>query len=182
MKISQSEMVKIWRSRLGLEGAYPDAAVDRADGINLDAFIADKARQWYLHALDHAPLSCLVTTDKSAELQLLLEPAEASATLGVAKLPQTWRRIAAVQLFGWHLPAVPQQLSRLGAERLASRYAMPGVAEPAAYLTNTHLVVAPLVRRQVLVCEAVVDPGPEFYEFHESLLNTIPDSIDISNL
>lgn len=184
MILSKNEMIALWRSTLGLDAAMPEAALDRDDGLDVDAWLERAARQWYLDALDSAPLSALLAEDASADLTAALEQPDTAVALGMARLPEAWRRVCSVRLFGWQRPVAPVKAAEAPQvlARLASTFAFPGVAEPVALLTDTHLVVAPLVRRQALQCLVVADPGPETYRLHESLLSSIPKTISISNL
>lgn len=184
MIITKNQMTQIWRSALGLDSVNPDAALDRDDAFAIDPWIERSARRWYLDALDNAPLSALVPEDRAAELSELLSQPDASLAVGIAKLPEHWRRVCSVQLFGWLKPALvadaagaPQLMARL-----SSSYALPGVAEPVALISAGYLFVAPLVRRQALRCLVVADPGPDSFVLHESLLSTIPANLAISNL
>lgn len=180
MTYSDSQMLAIWRRALGFEAALADASVERTDGIDLDAWLRHRMRQWYLHCLDTAPLEKLVLTDVAADASALLGPDPHNTVSGSVTPDQGWRRIVSVRLFGWHRPAEPLEGpdGRAALERMACRFTAPSVQDPVAVLTPGRLIVAPVVRPLVESLLVVADTGPDIYSLHESLLKTIPSQLD----
>ena len=133
-------------------------------------------RQWYLGLLataSPAHLPCLDISDQAT-------PTHTPQGIHIT-LPDNCIRVIAVQLAGWQRPAVP--LSHGDASslmlRASSSYTSPGICEPAAILTpDGHLLCLPATTPTLAMLTAVIDPGPEQYILHESLLATIPRSID----
>lgn len=178
LRYTKSEMLAVWRRRLGVDTLMAEASVERTDGIDLDGYITLAMRQWYLRALDTAPLSALLVEDIYDETEPVRDPHD--DTLCYIPRDPSWRRITGVQLFGWHLPLVPRDYASAARalEWLASDFTRPSVREPMAVFTPRGLLCAPVVRNQVISLTVVRDPGPEIYLLDESLLGSIPSSID----
>lgn len=177
MVYTEKQMLQAWREALGLNVSLTEATVERTDGIDLDARLRRAMRAWYLDALDHGPLCHLVPEDVTAEVTEMLVAGPVTSTM---EIPEAWRRMVSVQLAGWARPAVPVAAADAGLalERMASRYAAPGPAEPVAVVAGTSLICCPAAPRAACVL-AVVDPGPELYRMSESLLGTIPTDLSL---
>ncbi len=186
MLLTESQMLAIWRRVLGLDCSMPDAAADRTDGIDIDAYLRRAMRTWYLDHLDNAPLASLVISDVADVAATRLTPSGNTPATGTIAIPDTWRRICSVKLHGWLRPAVPVDAADPAAGPLLARMcaplAAPGVFEPVAVRTPAAIICAPFIRPGVESLLAVADPGPGLYEMHESLLSTIPQTIDFSAL
>lgn len=185
MTYTEHDMLAIWLRVLGLEPAQAGADVTaRSDGIDLRAYLRRAMRSWYLHQLDHAPLASLTVSDVRGEAEGLFGLLPRSTEIGRLDVPERWRRICSVHVHGWQRPVEPVPAARAAAAlgRLASRYSMPGPAEPLAVLTPGALICAPVGRPAFESLMVVADPGPDIYTLHESLLETIPKSIDFTQL
>lgn len=185
MTYTEHDMLAIWLRVLGLEASQAGADVTaRSDGIDVRAYLRRAMRSWYLHQLDHAPVAALTVTEARAEAEGLFELLPRSADIGRVAVPERWRRICSVHVHGWQRPVEPVAMAQAGAalERLVSRYSMPGPAEPLAVLTPGALICAPVGRPAFESLTVVADPGPDTYTLHESLLETIPKSIDFTQL
>lgn len=168
-------MLAQWRTALGIDTHRADSSVVRVDGIDLDAHIALRMRAWYLDLLDTAPLDRLELSD--------IAPAVTAHNEGrtlTAILPDVCRRVADIRLEGWERSVAPITDSRAetALAMAASPYAAPGCAEPVAVLSGRRLICCPGGTGRIASLRAVVDPGPETYILHESLLASIPGSIN----
>lgn len=178
MLLTSTQMLARWKTALGLDVSAYGATVERMDGIDLDARLTAAMREWYLAALDTAPLSQLCLTDLAADLADSLIASEPHAC--TYAIPDTWHRIASVRLSSWRVPVAPVTDPAGAAallERIASPFSAPGPVSPAAILLPGRLICAPAGDPVEIL--AVVDHGPDAYELRETLLATIPTQTDI---
>lgn len=63
LRVSESEMLTLWKNILHLDVPRTDCDVQRIDGIDLDATIWLHIRQWYAHLLQTAPLHMVPVED-----------------------------------------------------------------------------------------------------------------------
>lgn len=172
---TKSQMTAIWRSALGIDTLRADMTLSRVDGIDTDTYITRQMRLWYLNLLDTAPVERLALTDISAEAKAATDGDTVRVTL-----PENCRRTVCIRLAGWQRAAAPLtgEAAAQTAARAASDYAAPGVCEPAVIAEGRTLVCMPASSPTVTSLMAVIDPGPELYVLDESLLATIPTTID----
>ncbi|MDO4319692.1 MAG: hypothetical protein Q4C34_03880 [Bacteroidales bacterium] len=175
MIYTKSQMLSLWRNALGIDTLRSDMTLSRVDGIDIDAYIGRRMRLWYLGLLDTAPLDRLTLTDIAAGVT-----AVADGCCARIDLPDGCRRVASVALAGWQRAVGPvggDEARRVMA-RAASPYTLPGICEPAVVACGRSLLCMPATTPTVASLMAVIDPGPESYVLDESLLATIPQSID----
>lgn len=174
---SHSQMLELWRIRLGLKPARVDCTIERVDGIDIDAMISRQMRQWYVDLLDTAPLELLAAEDISSKLSLMV------TSDGCARftLPENCRRLISVQLNSWHRPALvvaAHQNPRLEIMQ-ANPYSRAGAQRPLAVVhgRSVHLYSADTssaVSHKISSALAITDPGPDTFVLDERALSTIP--------
>lgn len=162
--LSRSEMLSLWRTRRAIEPPRLDCSVERADGPDVDTILVGEMRAWYLHKLDTAPVAQL------APVMLLydvLQVVSYSGRLAVVKPPEDTRRVLHVYCQEWSQPvepvSTPEQVARAAANPLWRR-------PLAAMMPDGSVMVAPC-KGFVTEMTVITDPGPETYEFDDSIWN-----------
>lgn len=172
---TESEMLAIWRSRLGFDELHTDCSVESFDGYDVDSRIRQAMRAWYLRLLD------------TAQPRLLpCEQVEASSTqvFGhrqlLIRLPGRCRRPLRMHADRWCSAAAPDCSERtlLDLQRLASPFGWPDDSCPImCLLPDGAVVAAPLDCDDTFSIFAVVEPADGAYTLDESLLDTIPNRL-----
>ncbi|MEZ3525578.1 MAG: hypothetical protein K1V77_08475 [Muribaculaceae bacterium] len=169
LTLTHSEMLKLWRTRAGLEPRRTDCTVERVEGIDADTIIEPRMRAWYLHLLDTAPAELLPVDDAAASISL---------AGGCGTLPPHVRRLLALRLSSWSTTAIPASAEHAARIAALARnpYSAPGTSQPACTVAARRISVAPWHTGDIVVmATAVSDPGPDTYILDESLLSQIPD-------
>lgn len=175
LTLSKAEMLRIWRQSAGLEHLNSECTLTRFDGIDIDAIIGRRMRQWYLALLDEG------------RPELAGRPSEAAALLSVedgrVTADAAVRRIVSLRLSSWERPAEVADVEGLaGRIRLqANPYSAAGCASPLAWRDSGGCVrVAPCDGSDIVVeAQAYVDPGEDLYMLDERALSTIPTELII---
>lgn len=172
---TESEMLAIWRSRLGFDELHTDCSIESFDGYDVDSRIRQAMRAWYLRLLD------------TAQPRLLpCEQVEASSTqvFGhrqlLIRLPGRCRRPLRMHADRWCSAAAPDCSERtlLDLQRLASPFGWPDDSCPImCLLPDGAVVAAPLDCDDTFSIFAVVEPADGAYTLDESLLDTIPNRL-----
>lgn len=170
LTLSSADMLAIWRRALGYDIQRTDCTVEIYEGINVDAQISDRMRQWYLHLLDTAPESMVPVDDFAprAEVQPL---GDGGAFI---PMPRGARRPLSVKLSEWVNPApvLSRHDEALRLQRMASPFARPGRHHPLAVVEGNGIRVYPAGESsRIERLLAVADPGPSSYILDESLLH-----------
>lgn len=174
--LTREEMLRRRRIAAGLEPFRTDCTVERTDGIDIDAILAQDMRQAYLRLLDTAPAHLVAVNAVAATTESL--PSTGKGTL--IKLPQTCRRVFTVRLSGWEVAAHVAPASealRIIAQQL-NPYTRATAAAPVACLapgceagTENAVLAWPAGTRAQI--SAAVDPGEDLYTLDESALPTL---------
>ena len=176
LSLSSSEMLALWRRALGFETLRTDCSVEAVEGIDIDAAISLRMRQWYLDLLDSADPDLLPVSDIAPQASLSQPQNDGSA---IICLPENARRVLSLRLNRWMRyasPRTPDSVSDILA-LMASPYGRPGIYSPLAVLLPHALMVAPAQSDSIASLLAVIDPGPESYILDESLLALIPKTL-----
>lgn len=168
---TRDDMLRLWRTRAGLEPVRTDCRVEMVEGINADTFIEPAMRAWYLRLLDTADPALLPVDDVHNEIRLVLTPTRDAAT---GTLPPRVRRLLEVRMTGWLNPArpcTPETAQRRHALAL-NPYSAPGASHPLCSVDGRRILLMPFLEDGDVLVEAraVVDPGPELYILDDSLL------------
>ncbi|MGN0214723.1 MAG: hypothetical protein ACI4AH_07965 [Muribaculaceae bacterium] len=179
MRMSETEMVALWRQLMNLDVPLRDCVVERDDGIDIDGLLRSHIRIWYDNLLRTAPSEMLPVKDVSGEVT-----AEADAS-GVVTLtlPMRCVRLLEVQMQGWSRP-----VSRFvtadspEAQMQSSPWLRGGCEQPVAVKHADRVVLfgiepgsEPVVKRAL----AVMRPDTGFIEVARGALATIPRFDDL---
>lgn len=171
---TRDDMLKLWRTRAGLEPSRTDCRIEIVEGIDADAFIEPAMRAWYLRLLDTADPALLPVDDVHHDISLTVCPGHEAVE---GELPSSVRRLLEVRMTGWlnsAIPCTPVAQPRRHALAL-NPYSAPGPTHPLCSLDGRRICMRPFTDDgDVLVlARAVVDPGPDRYILDDSLLSTI---------
>lgn len=167
-------MLRVWRERAGLEPLNADCSIERFDGIDPEAMIRQKMRQWYLALLDEG------------RPEFLGPPSEAAGLLthspdGRITCDGTVRRPVTLTLSSWERPAtVMTENDAAGLVALeANPYSVAGPARPLAWRDTGGMIHASPCRKGDTIVSALAytDPGDGLYVLDERGLSTIPTDI-----
>lgn len=176
MKLTDTQMLALWRRAQNLEAARNDCSIEVFEGYDIASALNTAMRQWYLNLLDTAPLQYLQTTDITSQINLTnIAPGVWQFTLG-----ESVRRLISLQISGCtHATSIlPADAAQRQIALSTNRYSCAGTANPVATQLNRTITLlcrtadgkAPTILSSV----AVVDPGDEWYVFDESALSLIP--------
>lgn len=173
---TKDEMTRLWRERAGLEPAVTGCSVTRHDGIDVDAIIERRAREWYLGLLNGGERRCLAEEDIAPRVNFVTD----SNNIGRCALPLDVCRVFEVRMAGWLSSAkvVAEPPARLLA-MLDNPYCRLSPSCPAAWTEGNTLCVAPASQMRAALTDAVtilaaVDPGDGCFILDECALATIP--------
>lgn len=175
LTLSKTEMLRIWRQTAGLEHLNSDCTITRFDGIDIDAIIGRRMRQWYLALLDEGKPDITGHPADAATL-LSVESSRITADASV-------RRIVSLRLSSWDRAAEVADgadvAGRVGLQ--ANPYSAAGCASPLAWRDSGGQVwVTPCdCNDRVSEAQAYIDPGEELYILDERALSTIPTELII---
>lgn len=97
IQCTEAQMLALWKQIMHLDEVRRDCTVERDDGIDLDALLTTRIRQWYHHLLLTGPLEWLPVDDVAAETTLTTDT-DGCVT---ATLPSRSVRPVALRLDGW---------------------------------------------------------------------------------
>lgn len=179
MRMSETEMVALWRQIMNLDVPRRDCVVEREDGIDVDGLLRSHIRLWYEHLLLTAPNNLVPVEDVGSETT-----AQADAC-GVVTLtlPARCVRLLEVEMQGWR-----GALSRFAepdsveAQMQRSPWLRGGNEHPVAVKHPDRVVLygitpgsEPVVRRAL----AVVRPEAGYIVVSREALSTVPRFDDL---
>lgn len=179
LTLDQSEMLALWKRRHFIEPLRDDCAIERTDGIDLDARLREQMRAWYLDLLRHGPVEALAPTEIARDCRAVVSP---DGTVDLV-LPPGVERVLGVQLSGWSRPATVITDPAHPAVRLQENpFSRGGTEAPVALWlpgSETVRLASPAVAAGTPVASvlAAVDAGPDLYSFDEqavALINPQP--------
>ncbi|MDE6486040.1 MAG: hypothetical protein K2L76_00875 [Muribaculaceae bacterium] len=175
---TRDDMLRLWRTRAGLEPSRTDCRIETVEGIDADAYLEPAMRAWYLRLLDTADTALLPVDDVHDEIELAVCPGHEAVE---GQLPPRARRLLEVRMTGWlnaAVPCTPASATRRHALAL-NPYSAPGPAHPLCSMDGRRIHMRPFTEDgDVLVlARAVVDPGPDRYILDDSLLSTIDECL-----
>lgn len=178
MKLTDQQMLAMWREAKGLEPMRSDCSIETFDGYDITSAMMVEMRQWYLQLLDTAELRYLELSDITDSLKL--KPV--ANGVWQFSIPTDTRRIITLQINGCkHLTPVQSRAESLREIELnRNRYSRSTAENPLAVITGRIVTLycatddgqAP----EIIGSQAVVDPGDEWYVMNESALTLLPTS------
>ena len=176
MKLTDQQMLNLWRQANNLETARNDCSIEVFEGFDYSAAIITAMRQWYLTLLDTAPLQYLQTSDITSQIALT------SIGNGVwqFELGADVRRLIAIQIEGCaHLTNILTfETAKNQIALNTNRLIRSGINNPLAYKQGNKITIycrttnnsTPKITSTI----AITGPGDEWYIFNESAISLIP--------
>lgn len=173
---TEAEMLAYWRLHLNLDPSRHGSDITRADGIDLDAQLTQRIRQWYATLLATSPVESLPQADITAQLAVRVNsdrsveiPFPANLISPVAVKLRSW----AVPVTEFVTPDTPTALQQ------RSAYLRGGSVAPVAVMYPDRLVLysAASATDRVESFIAAVRPPAGTYIVDEAMLASIPDRL-----
>lgn len=175
IRLSQDEMLDLWRLRHALEPLRSDCVVTRADGIDLDSFLLQDIHDWYLRLLDTAPVEYLAPSDISRNVALSCD----DKGVGSIILPENCRRVIELRLDCWKQPAlISTDLASPIAMMQQNPYSRGNTSAPVALHSHRLLnlySVPPDVDASITRLLCIMQPDDGFFEMDQRALSLITD-------
>lgn len=174
MSLTESEMLDLWKLRVGLTPALRDCSVERDDGLDLDSKLTTDIRQWYATLLATAPVEWLPVEDVAADVTATTD----SSGVVTATMPDRAVRPVEWHLDGWASDAVEfHSPTSVTAKQQAVEWLRGGGSRPVAVLGQNQLKlysVDPGTEGTVDKALCVVMPDDGSYQFSQEALATLP--------
>ena len=171
--LNESEMLALWKQLMHLDTPRRDCAVEGDDGVDIDALLTTHIKQWYAQLLNTAPCHLLPVQDVKSDvlLQACIDGTVEATPPQYCVRPVEWR------LNGWERSVTTflEPSSREAMVQL-NKWTRGRACNPAVidYGSRLLLVSAAVTPPQLITARCVVRPASGTYQFHASLLNTIP--------
>lgn len=171
--LTASEMLNLWKQVMLLETPRHDCTVEWDDGIDLDALLTTRIKQWYAHQLATAPSQLLPVADVKEMVTLT-----ASDGMVIASVPELCVRPVEWRLEGWKR-SVTEFLDPCSHEAMLqiNEWTRGGDCNPAIIDYGFQLLMtcgsndnSP----QLEQARCVVRPADGSYQFNSDLLASIP--------
>lgn len=170
--LSESEMLGLWKQVMRLDTPRRDCTVEWDDGIDLDALLLSHIKLWYAQLLNTAPAHLLPIEDLAAEVTLSVSHGMVAATIPDQSVrPVEWK------LAEWRR-SVTEFLDPCSHEAMLqlNEWNRGGAYAPAIIDYGFQLLLLSTSGNPQLECaRCVVRPADGSYQFHASLLSTIPE-------
>ena len=178
LKLTENEMLELWKTRMQLLPARRDCVIEREDGIDIDAVLLFDIREWYAGLLTTGRVDWLPVDDLRNEVRCEVDD-EGVVT---AALPTACVRPVEWRLSGWER-SVTRFYRPDSYEALCQRniYMRGDAVMPVAVLHDDRLVLYSLdpgtasAEVSQARCVALGEDGT--YRFSEAALPTIEDFI-----
>ena len=166
LNLTRSEMLRLWKRIRAIEPLRLDCTADRTDGPDIDSFLIDQMRAWYLNLLDNAPESKIAPCECTDSARVDFS----GSTSAIVKAPAGCRRILSVRFSGWDFPVNVMDAP------IPQKAANPYCRRPAAFrLGNDRIaVIGPVGTLSELRC--AIDVSDQVYIFDNSAILDIYDS------
>ncbi|MDE6436807.1 MAG: hypothetical protein K2K69_04790 [Muribaculaceae bacterium] len=179
MTYPATEILALRRTLGGLEARNTSLAVERTDGVSIDAILQVQLRRWYLDLLDHADPRLLAPENIASEVSFT-----AGTDGATILLPERCRRAFSVRLRGWarSVPILPASEFAGVLRRQRNPYTAATPVAPVAVMaqdigtTPQPAVYAWPADSGIAHLSAVVDRGEHIYILDPSALATMPQS------
>lgn len=174
MNLTEYELLELYKTMTHLTSVRRDCEVERDDGIDLDAWLTLRLRQWYARLLQDAPVEWLPVQDVKDDVVLTAD------TCGVVRavVPPQCVRPVEWRLQGWSHSVTSFLSPQDAMVRLQLNPWTRGRAErPAAIDHGDHLTlysVKPGASLALTVARCVVRPVDGIYSFHTAALSSLP--------
>ena len=174
MDLSSEQMLALYKTMTHLTTVRRDCTVERDDGIDLDAWLTLKLRQWYAQLLLTAQVEWLPVDDVKADVSLTTD----DRGVVTATVPPQCVRPVEWRLQGWHSSVTTFLAPDDPLVRLQLNPWIRGKAcRPVAVAHGDHLVLFSGEKDTVpelAMARCVVRPADGHYRFHAAALSTLP--------
>lgn len=176
ISIMEDDMLNLWKQRMRLHPASRNCIVERSDGYNIDNYLKLKIREWYAHALTFEKACFLPQEDIARDLTVNI------SGNGVARVTLPNNAVRPVE---WKMKSWEQSVTVFEAPDsfMARLQYCPltrsGITNPTAVQLPHQLLLYCAKDRSDEIEKAVcvVRPPEGIYSFDETLLSTVPDSL-----
>lgn len=128
-KLSESEMLNLWKLKRGMASLRDDAVITRSDGMDMDTLLLSNMRGWYDRVIRTASADVLPLADVTNRLEMTVAP----SGVAVVKLPDDCVRVVRVMAEGWERQAeITTDVSGVLAQEQMSEYTRGGAVNPVA--------------------------------------------------
>lgn len=170
--LTESEMLDLWKKVMLLDTPHRDCQLEWDDGVDLDALLLTRIKQWYAHQLNTAPAHLLPIDDVASEV-----PLSTSDGIVIATVPGQCVRPVEWKLKGWQR-SVTEFLDPCSHEAMLqlNEWTRGSACNPAIidYGFQLLMMSATTTPPQLERARCVVRPASGTYRFHSQLLSTIP--------
>ncbi|MDO4510392.1 MAG: hypothetical protein Q4B68_01065 [Bacteroidales bacterium] len=172
LHLSEREMLDLWKTMMHLQPVRRECTIEREDGVDVDALLLIRIRQWYAALLQSAPEGVVPVEDVKDRVRLEV----ASNGVVTAVIPPECVRPVEWKLTAWEKsvtlflePGVPEEAY------LHNEWTRPCTCNPAAvdYGNRLLLFSQPAGEQPSLAtARCVVRPADGTYVFHASALSS----------
>ena len=174
MKLSEQEMLDLWKLRCGYVTPRRDCYLERDDDVELDTELLHRIRAWYADLLMNAPADMLPVEDVAADCNV----GAGFDGAVLLRLPDRCVRVLAVRLNGWKRDAAVMHPAGSAADLRQGVEWLRGTPDyPVAIADSDGLRLYPAPDGgsvEVAKALCVVRPADGSYQFAEPLLGTLP--------
>lgn len=176
LHLTNSELLDYRLQMAGYEPANLDFTIERTDGINVDAIVANRLRRWYVEQLHTAPLCYLPVEDVAAEAAVTPGKIPNSC---IVTLPDGCLRPQSISFEGWtsEVTVLPEEQYHNIVRAQDNQYLRASADYPVAALCPGRprsIIAFPTSGGKLTSLIAVKDPGDNIYILDETLLNHLP--------
>lgn len=173
LNLTREEMLNYYKTLTHTTPVLRDCTLERADGIDLDAYMLQRLDQWYATVLAQAPAEFLPIDDVKDEVRLTLLPSGVVS----ANVPARCVRPVEWMLSDWRhsvtlmaLPGSPQALAQ------RSPWTQAGPNDPVIVDHGNHLLLCSTgsATPTLSMARCVVRPANGQFTFHPAVLTQHP--------
>lgn len=170
-------MLDLCKQVMNLQPTRRDCIVEREDGIDIDAWIMERARSWYARLLMDAPVTWLPVEDIKNDVVAI------NCGDGVVKAvyPQQFVRPVEWKLEGWHHPVSQFALPGDEVDNLQHNpWTRGGLCQPVAVDHGGWMMLYSIGAQAVPVIEmarCVVLPAGNMFVFHRAALSSLTEAL-----
>lgn len=176
MKMSEQEMMNLWKLRTGIMPLRQGCTIEREDGIDVEFLSFLDMREWYANLLKEAPIDWLPCREMKDELSLKVD----TDNVGCISLPEGCIRPVRIKLASWQR-GVEQfwEATTPVAMLQENNYSRGNAANPVIITESQalRLYVCSGAEERIENAMCIAYPKDGSYEFAELALSTIPKKI-----
>lgn len=171
--LTESEMLDLWKQVMHLDTPRRECTVEWDDGIDLDSLLLTHIKQWYAHLLNTAPVRLLPIENLASQVPITTRDGMVFATVPVQCV-----RAVEWKLLEWQR-SVTTFIDPCSHDAMLqlNEWTRGGSCNPAIidYGFQMLMLSTKSTTPMLELARCVVRPADGSYQFHSSLLNTIPE-------